>query len=129
MDALDRAGEIVRQMLDITRSLSLTGTEEFEEAEIEAYINLLDEREIMIEELSDLKNQLTADEISSPAFEKIKADVTEIAKASETHIKTVKLLHKKMQSSYKDIKQGQRIHAGYSPLPSGEVSSTFDVMH
>jgi len=111
----------------MTKSLILSGKKEVESEEIEAYELLLEEREPLIDELSDLRQQLDSEEASSPEFEQIKKIISEITEIDKKHIEIMKRIQKGVQASYKEIKQGQRIHKGYSPLPGNEVSSKIDM--
>jgi len=129
MEALQQARELSGQILEMTASLVLTGAKEFEEAEVEAYLLLLDEREPLVDELTDLKNQLGSSELSSAEFEEIKKIISEITEIDKKHIKIMEHMRNGVQESYKEVKQGQRIHAGYNPLPGNEVSSTINVKH
>lgn len=127
MDALAQAKEITDRILALTKNLTLTGAKEHGEAELESYIELLEERETLIEELTDLKHQMDDEEISSAEFEEIKKTINEITELDKKHIKLMEQLHEKARASYKEIKQGQRIHLGYNPLPGNEVSNKFDI--
>jgi hypothetical protein len=124
---LERAKELAEQIYELTKALVLTGEKEQEEAEVEAYTILLDEREPLIEELTDLRQQMDESEVSSPEFEEIKQTIAKITELDKMHLRFMQHKHKGAQASYKEIKIGQRIHAGYNPLPGNEVSSKFDV--
>jgi len=129
MEALKQAKEAAEQLLEITKALVLTGVKDSEEADVEAYHAMLEEREPLVDELTDLRDQMDDDVLSSPEFAEIKQIISEIAKENERHNNIIKLMQKNAQASYKEIKQGQRIHAGYNPLPGDEVSSKLDIKH
>ena len=129
MEALIQAKELADQILEMTLALVLTGAKENEEAEAEAYFALVEDREPLIEELTDLRLQIGEREAASEEFEEIKKVINQITALDKSHLNTMEHLHKNVRTSYKEIKQGQRIHAGYNPLPGNEVSSKFDVRH
>lgn len=129
MEPLKQAAEIAAQILEKTKALVLTGAKEQEETEVEAYVALLEEREPLIDELTDLRQQIDENELSSAEFEKIKKIIAQIADLDKKHVAIIEHLHKGAQASYKEVKQGQRIHAGYNPLPGNEVSSRVDIKH
>jgi len=129
MDTLKLASELAEQILEMTKALVLSGEKENEEEETEAYINLLDEREVLIDELTDLRQQIDDEEAASSEFDKIKKTISEITELDKKHIRYMEKIRKGVQSSYREIKQGQRIHKGYNPLPGNEVSSTINVKH
>jgi hypothetical protein len=79
----------------------------------------------LIDELTELRRQL--DGTSSAQFEEIKKIITQVTEIDKRHIKFMKGLQKDVRASYKEIKQGQRINAGYNPWPGNEISSTSDM--
>ncbi|MCL1885144.1 MAG: hypothetical protein FWF81_15475 [Defluviitaleaceae bacterium] len=129
MDIITQAKELVFQILEMTQSLVLTGEKEHEESEVAAYISLVDEREPMVDELADLRLQLDNADMTTPEFEEIKKAISKIAEVDKEHVAFMGKLHKGVQSSYKEIKQGQRLYAGYNPLPGDEVASKIDLKH
>ncbi|MCL1845087.1 MAG: hypothetical protein FWF77_04200 [Defluviitaleaceae bacterium] len=126
-DALNHAQEIADQILARAKELVLTGEKEHEKSEISAYMELLDEHEPLIDELTDLKFQLDDAELASPEFEKIKATITEITEIYKNHRNLVGAMQENAKSSYKEVKQGQRLSTGYNLLSENEVTSSFDI--
>ena len=126
-DILQHAKELADDILRLTNALVITGEKEQELAEIEDYITLMDEREPLIEQLTELQPSIEAAMAKSPLFEAIKQTIAEIAKLDKVHLQLMEQKHSEIKVSYKEIKQGQRIHAGYSPLPGTEGYSKFDV--
>jgi anion-transporting ArsA/GET3 family ATPase len=129
MEALTQAKEVVDAILEMMENFTLTGDKENEEAESEAYIALIDEREPLVEELTDLRQQITDEEVATPEFEEIKRVIEKITTLDKRYADGIKHHHKNAQTSYREIRQGRRIFAGYNPLPGDEVSSKFNVMH
>jgi Asp-tRNA(Asn)/Glu-tRNA(Gln) amidotransferase C subunit len=127
MDVLNQAKELADKILELTRALVLTRDKDSRDAEVEAYVALMDEREPLVEELSDLRLQLDETETASPEFSEITKVIAQITDLDKKHLTVMEDYHKTVQNSYKGVKQGQRIHAGYKPLPGNEVSSTFDI--
>ncbi|MCL2356662.1 MAG: hypothetical protein FWC70_05825 [Defluviitaleaceae bacterium] len=126
-DTLKNAQEIAEQILARAKALVLTGEKDNEEAELEAYMDFLDEHESLVEELSDLRTQLDESERSSPEFEELKKTIIQITAFYKKHLRVFEASHKNAKMSYRDVKQGQRLNAGYNPLPGNEVSSKFDI--
>jgi hypothetical protein len=127
MENLKHAKELAEQILEMTRELTLSGEKENEALDVENYLALLDEREPLVDELSDLRLQISDEEASSAEFIQIKKIISMITEMDKKHIAHMETIRKDVQSSYKGIKQGQRIHKGYSPLPGDEVSSKIDM--
>lgn len=129
MEQIKQAKELADQILEQTQALVLTGAKELEEQESEAYAMLMDEREPLIDELTDLRYQISETEAASTEFEEIKKVIAQITDLDKKHIKVIEHMRKNAQASYKEVKQGQRIHAGYNPLPGNEISRKFNVTH
>ena len=127
MEAIKQAEEIARQILEMTNALTLTGEKENEETEIEAYSLLMDEREPLVDELTDLRHQIDDDEAASPEFAQVLKIIAQITDLDKKHSESMNLMRDSVQSSYKEVKQGQRINEGYNPLPGNEVSSTINI--
>ncbi|MCL1863212.1 MAG: hypothetical protein FWF78_06580 [Defluviitaleaceae bacterium] len=127
MDTLAHAKELADEIFEMTNSLGLTGEKQNEEAELEAYFNLLDEREPLIDELLELKLQIDDTEAATPEFEAIKNVIAQITEADKKHLEFVQKIHSTVQASYKEVKLGQRINKGYSSFSGEEVASKFDI--
>jgi len=84
-------------------------------------------REPLIEELTDLRLQLDETEMASAEFAAIKAVITKIRDLDKKHMEVMTQLHNGAKASYKDVKQGQRMTAGYNPLAGNESPSRFDI--
>jgi len=129
METLKQTKELVDKILGLTQCLILTGKKENAETESDAYAALIEEREPLIEELTDLRLQIGETEVASDEFGEIKKIITQITDLDKKHMAIMEHLRKSVKESYKGVKQGQRIQAGYNPLPGDEVPSKFDVKH
>jgi len=129
MEVLTQAKEVADAILEMMEGFTLTGDKEKEDAEAEAYIALIDEREPLVEELTDLRQQISDEEFATLEFEEIKKVIEKITALDKKYMEGIRHHHKNAQASYREIKQGQRIFAGYNPLPGDEVSSKFNVTH
>jgi len=127
MEAIKQAKEVAEQILQMTKTLVLTGAKNQEEAEVEAYFILMDEREPLVDELSDLREQIDDEEKKSNEFAEVVKIISEITELDKKNVKLMEQMRKSVQSSYKEVKQGQRINEGYNPLPGNEVSSTINI--
>ena len=128
METLALARELADEIYRLSKLLGITGDKENEEAELEAYYNHLEEREPLVEELLDLKLQIDEDEAKSPEFLEIKKVIEKITELDKKHLDFVEKIHKTVQASYKEVKQGQRINSVYNSLSSSEMASQFDIM-
>ncbi|MCL2387120.1 MAG: hypothetical protein FWC89_06160 [Defluviitaleaceae bacterium] len=127
MEDLTRAKELADQILAMTRALVLTGEKDNEIAEVDAYSDLMEDREPLISELTDIKQILNEEDLSSAEYAEIKKTITQITDLDQAQMNTIEHMYKVAKASFKDVKQGQRIHKGYHPLPGDEVSSKFDM--
>jgi hypothetical protein len=87
----------------------------------------MSEREPLIDELSDLRQQLDGDELASTEFSQITKIITEITTLDKRNLESMERIRKSVQASFKEVKQGQKIHAGYNPIQGDEVSSTINI--
>lgn len=126
-DTLQLTKELVDSILEMTKALVFTGEKDLEEQEVDSYVALLDERDPLIAQLEEIQPLIEPEMKNSAEFAEIKKVLAEIRRLDEKHLAFIEEKHKKAQGSYKEIKQGQRIHAGYNPLPGNEVSSKFDI--
>jgi hypothetical protein len=126
-DALQLAKELTDEILEMTQALFFSGEKELEEQEVENYVNLMEEREPLIEQLTELKLVIDETMASSADFAAIKQTIAEITELDKSHLEFMQHKHKGVKDSYQKVKQGQRIHTGYNPLPGNEVSSRFDM--
>ena len=125
MDILKEASDITHAILRMTEALIITGVKEQQDDEIEAYAKLMEEREPLINKLTELKKGVDAVMASSPEFVAIKQTIAKISELDKSHLSYIEKMHSVAQVTRKDIKVGQRIHNAYVGIPS-DTSSTFD---
>jgi len=124
MDTIKQAQEIAEKILEMTKELQLTGEKENEEVEVLAYTFLMDERELLVDELTDLRQQIDETETASPEFAKVNEIISEIMALDKKNTEIIGKMREAVQMSYKEIKQGQRIQAGYNAYSNDEASSS-----
>ena len=127
MDALAHAKNVAEEILEMTKGLTFSSEKEVDESEVEAYVQLLDNREALIFELTDLRQQIDGTEATSPEFSEVTAIIKEITALDEHHLEFMRHMKKNAQASYRDVKQGQRIAVGYNPMHGDEAIGSFDV--
>jgi len=127
METIQQAKEIAEQILEMTKALVLTGEKEQEEAEAEAYSVLMDEREPLVYELTDLREKIDSEEAASQEFAEIVKIISEITNLDKKNAALAEHMLESVQLSYKEVKQGQRINAVYNPIQGNEVSSTINI--
>ena len=128
MDILKEANELTSAILEMTKALVLTGQKEQEEAEVEAYAKLVEEREPLINKLIELKKGVDAVMASSPEFEAICQTISEISDLDRGHLDSIESMYDAVQASHKEVKSGQRIHNAYIDTPSESMYHRFDTM-
>jgi hypothetical protein len=126
MDILKAAHEITSAIYKMTGAIVLTGNKAEEEAEIEAYANLMEKREPLVNKLIELKKGIDSAMESSPEFAVIKQTITDITDLDKAHLATVENMYKTVQTSHKEVKAGQRIHNAYVDLQPESTSRRFD---
>ncbi|MCL2049784.1 MAG: hypothetical protein FWG87_13775 [Defluviitaleaceae bacterium] len=129
MTTLQQAREVAELILDMTKALEFTQKKENEEAEITVYALAMDEREPLVYELADLREQMGEEEIASPEFAQVEKIVAEIIALDKGHLAIMEKMRSSVQASYKGVKQGQRITAGYNPLHGSEISDRINITH
>jgi hypothetical protein len=127
MEAIRQAKEAAEEILEMTKALVLTGAKEREEEEVEAYALLMDEREPLINELADLREQIDGEERETPEFAEVVQIILEITALDKKNAELMERVRESIQLSYKGVKQGQRISAGYNPLQGDEASITINI--
>ena len=123
---LVEAKDIVDSILDMTEDLVLTGQEEKELEEVESYALLMEEREPLVDRLTEIKKGIDVKMASSPQFAEIKAVIEKIAEIDKRHTEFMKGMNKKVLSSHKEIKTGQRLHNAYANINYSHAPSKFD---
>lgn len=127
MDTIAHARELADEILAITKGAGISGDKQNEQAELEAYYALLEDREPLVDELLELKLQIDEEEAATPEFGEVKKVIEQITEMDKKHLAFIKKIHKTVQASYKEVKLGQRLTAGYNAISSYETASQFDI--
>ena len=123
---LKKAKEIVDEIYKVTKKLVLTGERSNEESETEYYANLMDLREPLVEELVKLKSKFDSKMIASAEFSEIRKTLEDIRALDMGHLRYIEHIRSNVQGSYRDVKQGQKIHSGYQSISDESGPRMFD---
>ena len=123
---LKKAKEVVDEIYKMTQALVLTGSRDSEEAETEAYANLMELREPMVHELVQLKSKIDLEMKATAEFAEIRRTLEDIRTLDTDHLRHIEEIQTNVQDSYKDVKHGQRVHAGYQSIDDDSASRMFD---
>jgi hypothetical protein len=129
METLQKAKELADKILSITSALVLTGADEQEESDIAAYAKMVEEREPLIAELTELKQSIDNEMAASEEFAAIVHTIDDIAKLDEEHLDFMENVREAVQGALRKVKHGQKIHEGYQALPPESTSRRFDIKH
>jgi hypothetical protein len=127
VDALTQAKQLVDEIYKLTKELVLTGDERLEEQEVEAYVALMEAREPLVGQLTELRQKVDATTVSSVEFSAIKQTIADIANLEKEHLATIGYMRDGAQESFKGLKHGQKIRAGYNTQPVESMSRMFDM--
>ncbi|MCL2189720.1 MAG: hypothetical protein FWC16_12280 [Defluviitaleaceae bacterium] len=114
MTTLEQAQALVDRLYEMTSALDYTGEEENEEAEIAAYIALVDAREPLVKELTALHSTLDTGILSSTEFAEIKKCIADIADMDRSHTMYFTQLQDELRGSIREIKKGRQINSAYN---------------
>ena len=123
---LKKAKEIVDEIHKVTQKLVLTGERGQEDSESENYANLMDLREPLVEELNLLKNKIDKTMTKTTEFSEIRKTLEDIRALDTGHLRYVEHIRSNVQNSYKDVKQGQKLHSGYQFTDGESGTHMFD---
>lgn len=123
MNALAQAKTLTDEILALTAALVLTGAKDAEESEVEAYVNLVEARRPLVEKLTALNIK----DKNSEEFKAVQATIETIAGIDRQHLEHLEAMREVMNASLKDVKHGQRIHAGYQAQADESMHSRFDI--
>jgi len=126
-DVLDKAKSLIEKIFDLTNELSFTGLAEDDEKEVNAYAALMEERQPLVDELMKLKESIDSEMAASEEFAGIKKTLLELDELDKAHMAYIQTMRETVKDAYKVVKQGQRIHDGYTSLPPGYESQRLDV--
>jgi len=129
MDALQQAQSLADKILALTKALVLTGEEEQEEADIEAYAKMVEAREPLIKEMMALRPQIDDAAQETEEFAVIVKTIDDIAALDDEHHEFMENVREAVQGALRKVKHGQKVHAGYQALPPDSTSHRFDIKH
>lgn len=127
MHPLQEAKDITDTILTMTKALELTGVEGQEEKEAEDYANLMERREPLVARLTALRGEINEDMTATPSFAAIKQTITDITDLDRKHLHYINFTVEAIHEAFKRIKQGQRIHQGYTDIQPDSVPRMIDV--
>ena len=125
MSDVTKAKELTEKILAMTKGLSLTGEPEKVEDEVAAYVELIEKREPLVQDL--LKLDFDEKTRNSKEFQSVKQAIAGISELDKKHMEFVQEMHETIKDTIKLAKQGQRINKGYQVLAQDDVSSRFDI--
>jgi len=125
-DILLEAKEITDSILELTSAIVLTGAKEREEDETIAYLELMEQREPLVERLTELKAGVDAKMASTPEFKAIRDTIEKIGALDKRHRTFVQVLVEMTKASHKEVKTSQRLHNAYVDISFDEGPSRFD---
>jgi hypothetical protein len=129
METLLQAQELADKILAITKALVLTGADEQEEADIAAYVKMVEEREPLTAQLLEIQQHISSEITDTDEFAAIVQTIEDIAIADEEHLKFMENVREAVQGALRKVKHGQKIHEGYTALPPDATSRRFDMKH
>ena len=129
MDALQKVKQLADEILIITSSLKLSRELGQEEADITAYVTMVEKRAPLIEQLNALRSEISEEVTTTEGFADIVETLGEIAKLDEQYQDFMEDVREAVQGAIKKVKQGQKIHQGYQALPPDSTSRRFDIKH
>jgi SepF-like predicted cell division protein (DUF552 family) len=127
METLQKAQELADKIFRITSALVLTGADEQEESDIAAYAKMVEDREPLIAELTELKQSIDEEMAASEEFAAVAQTISDITKLDEKHTDFMENMREAVQAALRKVKHGQKIHEGYQALPPETTSRRFDI--
>jgi len=127
METIKQAQELADKILIITQSLILAG--EDDESDVNAYVRMVEEREPLITKLIELKQSINEEAAASEEFAAVVSTIDSISKLDEEHHDFIENVREAVQGAIKKVKQGRKIHEGYTSLPPEITSRRFDTKH
>jgi dihydroorotase-like cyclic amidohydrolase len=109
--------ELVNTIFNMTSRLVLTGEPELMEKEVDAYHNLMEEREPLIAALMKLSKKPDENEAKI---------INEIIELDKKHQQIINKMMDSVKSSIKEIKSGKRLNNVYGHLHDNESIGLLD---
>ena len=121
-----QAQTLATRIFEVTAALQLTGLEENEEQEVEAYATLMETRAPWVAELTALKPQITPAQRGTPAFERIIQIIADITALDKAQLATIEQMQANMRDDIKEMKSGQKMTNAYNAYQDNLGVSYFD---
>jgi hypothetical protein len=125
MNALSEAANITNEILQMTRTLVISGVQDAQDAEVEAYAALMEKRKPLIARLNEL--HMDAEMSASSEFAQLRKVIEQITDLDKKHLAYMEQIRADVQKTHKGIKNQQKLMHVYSELPDDTVSRSFDV--
>ena len=125
MENVARARELTSSILELTRGFSVTGEADKVETEVAAYVELIEAREPLVQEL--MKLEIDEKSRNTKEFQVVKQNITSISELDKMHMEFAQEMHETIRDTIKLTKQGQRINKGYQAFAENDVLSRFDI--
>lgn len=126
MDILKEAQSLTESILKMTKDLVLTGQKENEEVETDAYVKLMEDRQPLVDKLTELKKGIDSVIESSPEFDDIRQTIKTITDLDEEHIILMNRMNESAHTAHKDIKVRRKLHNAYMDNLPESMSRSFD---
>ena len=124
--ALARARELVDEIYTMTKALTFSDNKEKEQEEAEAYVNLMGEREILVAEMAELREELDDEARTTPQFTAIMKRIKEIDGLDKSNQIRIQHIHDNMRGSIKTAKKARQVSTAYNTGVVGEYSQYVD---
>ncbi|MCL2500683.1 MAG: hypothetical protein FWE90_10170 [Defluviitaleaceae bacterium] len=111
---LERARELLDEIYRLTDELCFSGKKENERDEAEAFADLVEEREILISEMTELRGELNDEARATPEFADIMKRITEIGELDKRNQIHIKRIHDNMRYSIKEAKTARHVSDAYN---------------
>jgi hypothetical protein len=126
MEILQQVKTIAEEIRNLTQGVSFSKDEETLEKETEAYATMIEAREPLVEKLGVLRPKIGPKLVETPEFAEIRRILADIRKMDMAHMDSVKSMRDFVQDSYKHVKQGQKVYAGYHAHDENSSARLFD---
>jgi len=113
-EVLEQAAAIVEQIYEMTHDLLLTGEKEHEEAEAEAYTNLMEDRAALVDDMNALRVLLDDEVRALPAFKALMERIAAVDALDKKHRVLMEKIRDGMRDSIRDMKNARQSSYAYS---------------
>jgi len=129
MDIIQKAQKLADEILKLTLALELSGADAQEEADIDAYIKMVEAREPLVAELVELKQNIDEVLALTEEYDTVLQTIKMISDKDEEHHDFMENVREAVQGALRKVKHGQKIHQGYQSIPEEATSRRFDTRH